>query len=66
MVIDESDAIGTTFLRARLLPEPNRKEVTNLWRRYVDFLLELYGAGIDKRKIQEASNETERMQNELW
>ena len=66
LVIDESNAIGTTFLRARLLPEPYRKEVSNLLRRYVDVLLEFYGAGIDKRKLQEVKDEAERMQNELW
>jgi hypothetical protein len=65
LLIDESNAIGTTVLRARLLPEPYRTEVSNLLHRYLGVLLEFYGAGIDKRKLREASDEAERIQNEL-
>jgi len=36
LVLDEANAIGTTFLRAQLLPDPARKEVSDLLRRYVD------------------------------
>ncbi len=66
LIIDESNAIGTTFLRARFLPEPYGSEVSNLMRRYVDILLKFYGSGIDPKKLREANDETERIQNELW
>ncbi len=49
LIIDESNAIGTTFLRARFLPEPYGSEVSNLMRRYVDVLLKFYGSGIDPK-----------------
>jgi hypothetical protein len=42
LVLDEVNAIGTTYLRAQLLPEPARKEVSDFFRRYVDVRLELY------------------------
>src|SRR6185436_16038471 len=35
-VLEEANAIGTTSLRAKLLPEPERSEVTRLLREYVD------------------------------
>ena len=35
-VLDEANAIGTTYLRARLLPEPQRTESAKLLREYVD------------------------------
>lgn len=35
-VLEEANAIGTTYLRARLLPEPERQEVVRLLRKYVD------------------------------
>src|SRR5215469_9188419 len=34
-ILAEANAIGTTALRARLLPEPHRKEVLGLLRDYV-------------------------------
>src|SRR5262245_64494451 len=35
-VLDEANAIGTTYLRTRLLPEPQRAESARLLREYVD------------------------------
>src|ERR1041385_857187 len=35
-VLEESNAIGTTYLRARLLPEPERTEIARLLREYVE------------------------------
>ncbi len=66
MVLEESNAIGTTFLRAQLLPEPPRKEVSSLLRRYVEVRLKFYEAGNDQKKLREVRNETERLQNQLW
>src|SRR5262245_51295921 len=39
VVLEESNAIGTTYLRAGLLPEPNAKEIRKLLREYVDVRL---------------------------
>ena len=50
-VLDESNAIGTTYLRAQLMPEPPRKEVSDLLRRYVEVRLQFYQAGIDGARI---------------
>ena len=37
-VLDEANAIGTTALRARLLPEPHNTETLKLLREYVQVL----------------------------
>jgi hypothetical protein len=66
LVLEESNAIGTTFLRAQLLPEPQRTEVSNLLRHYVDVRLEFYSAGIDPVMLREASDKTEQAHRELW
>jgi hypothetical protein len=66
MILEESNAIGTTFLRAQLLPEPPRKEVSNLLRRYVEVRLEFYNAGINQKMLGEVRNKTEGLQNQLW
>jgi hypothetical protein len=36
VILEEANAIGTTYLRARLLPEPQRSEVAKLLREYTD------------------------------
>ena len=66
LVLDEANAIGTTYLRAQLLPDPSRKEVSNLLRRYVDVRLEFYQAGINRARIQKAVDDTEKLHTALW
>ena len=65
-VLEESNAIGTTYLRAQLMPEPLRKEVSNLLRRYVEVRLEFYQAGMKGQRFQQAVAQTERLQLQLW
>jgi hypothetical protein len=66
LVIEESNAIGTTYLRARLLAEPQRKEVIGLLRAYVDDQLAFYAAGIDPARLAAANAATARVQERLW
>lgn len=66
LVLDESNAIGTTFLRAQLLPQPPRQEISNLLRQYVDVRLAFYGAAIDKKKLRQANDRTEQLHKQLW
>src|SRR6516162_6932392 len=40
LVLDEANAIGTTYLRAALVPEPHRTQIRTLLRDYVDVRLE--------------------------
>jgi hypothetical protein len=65
-VLEESNAIGTTYLRAQLMPEPPRKEVSNLLRHYVEVRLQFYQAGIAGQGFQKAKDQTERLQLQLW
>ncbi|MFI5332404.1 MAG: hypothetical protein ACHQ2F_15400 [Desulfobaccales bacterium] len=65
-VLEESNAIGTTYLRAQLMPEPPRKEVSNLLRQYVQVRLQFYRAGMEGEQFQTAMDQTERLQLELW
>src|SRR5262245_50368927 len=54
-VLDEAGVIGTTYMRADLLPEPYRAQIRNLLREYVDIRL----AGIRSRNIDQASSREE-------
>ena len=62
VVLDEANAIGTTFLRARLLPEPHAAEVARLLREYVEIRI----AAARDGKIDEAIARSEAIHELLW
>ena len=66
LVLDEANTIGTAYLRARLLPEPQRTEVAGLFREYVDARLRFHqeGEGPDARR--EDNDKADRLQDQLW
>ena len=65
-VVAEANAIGTTYLRAQLIPEPARSESLDLIRSYTDLSLrvsrEIPGSGAMRRTIAEQSV----LQRRLW
>jgi hypothetical protein len=61
-VINEANAIRTAYLRADFLPEPQRAEVRNLLREYVDIRLE----GVRSGKLEQAIARSEELQDLLW
>jgi hypothetical protein len=61
-VLEEANAIGTTYLRARLLPEPQRNEVAKLLREYVDVRVR----GVKEGNVVEASARSEELQELIW
>lgn len=62
VVLEEANAVGTTFLRARLLPAPEGAKVANLLRQYVDVRLR----GIHEGRVAEALAESELLHGALW
>lgn len=66
LVLDESNAVGTTFLRAQLLPEPPRKEISNLLRQYVEVRLALFEPGIHQNDLSWVNDQTDLIHRELW
>jgi len=61
-VLEEANAIGTTWLRSRLLPEPQRSETAGLLREYVDVRLKMVATGA----IAEGIVRSEAIHEELW
>lgn len=61
-VLEEANAIGTTFLRAGFLPQPQRDEVQRLLREYVDIRL----ATVRDGNVAEGIKQSERIQSRLW
>jgi hypothetical protein len=66
LAVDEANAIGTTYLRAQLLPEPYGSEAASLLRDYVDVRVEWYRALDDGERLDEANEVTEAYQQQLW
>ncbi|MFO0905374.1 MAG: hypothetical protein U0939_20365 [Pirellulales bacterium] len=62
VVLEEANAIGTCYLRARLLPEPERSQITRQLREYVDIRL----LAVQQNATQEAISESEEMHERLW
>jgi hypothetical protein len=62
VVLDEAGVIGTTYMRADLLPEPYRAEIRNLLREYVDVRL----VGIRSGNIDHASSREEEARLRIW
>jgi hypothetical protein len=61
VLLDEANAIGTTYLRAGILPE-RREEIRGLLREYVDTRL----AAVQSGNIAEGIRRSEDIQQEVW
>jgi hypothetical protein len=62
VVLEEANAIGTTYLRTQLLPEPQRSASARLLKEYVDVRLR----GVQEGKIEEAIARSEKLHELLW
>jgi hypothetical protein len=60
--VNQANTIRTAYLRADLLPEPNRTKIRNLLREYVDIRLEAYRSG----KFDYVLSRSEELHNLLW
>jgi hypothetical protein len=65
-VLEEANAIGTTYLRARLLPEPERTETVQLLREYVDARLPDLQRGDVSQVVTQAIRRSEELHEQLW
>ncbi len=66
LVLQEANAIGTTYLRASFLPETHRNAVEDLLRRYIDARIPLYDRGTTSAKLRSLEEQSSNLQHELW
>jgi hypothetical protein len=66
LVLEEANAIGTSFLRTRLLPDPERTEIANLLREYVNIRLQYANIRGDLDRLQVNRAQAVLLQNEIW
>jgi hypothetical protein len=62
VVLEESNAIGTAYLRAGLLPKPHGAEIRKLFREYVDVRLQAVKSGATDEAISKSTD----LQHALW
>jgi hypothetical protein len=62
LVLQEADAIGTTYRQAGLVPEPWRSRIRELLREYVDVRIEVTSPEAYERAVKESGT----LHSELW
>ena len=65
-VVNEANAIGTTALRARLLPEPQRAETLKLLREYVQIRLDIVKSELSLAEHPTVIDRSNALQELLW
>ena len=65
-VVDEANAIGTAYLRAQTIAEPQRSESLALFRLYTDAGLAISRAVPASAAQVRATSTSERLQRQLW
>src|ERR1043165_3684917 len=68
LLLDEANAIGTTWLRARLVPDPHRSEVRKLLHEYLEVRLQAAQSGKLQQlpELQQAIGRSEHLHDRLW
>jgi hypothetical protein len=66
LVLDEANAIETSYLRARLLPAPESTQIASLLREYVAVRLQYAYLGDNLDRLQATRERAARLQNEFW
>lgn len=66
LVLEEANAIGTSYLRTQLLPPTERNTIASLLRNYLNNRIEFGAAGEDPDRLQEMREQGQRLQNDFW
>ena len=66
LIQDEVTVIGSTYLRAKLLPSDLRGKVTALLKDYVSARIEFMRAGTDEKLLKAASESSRTIEDQLW
>ncbi|MEO4014860.1 hypothetical protein [Pseudomonas rossensis] len=66
LIQDEVTVIGSTYLRAKLLPSDLRGKVSALLKDYVSARIEFMRAGTDEKLLKAASESSRTIEDKLW
>jgi hypothetical protein len=63
---DEANAIGTTYLRAGMLPQEQGRSIAGMLRTYVDVRLSSYNAGDASPELAAIYEQTDELHAKIW
>ena len=66
LVLEEANAIGTSYRRAQLLPPPESADIRNLLHQYVDLRLQYGDVDEAPARIEIIRGQAARLQDEIW
>ncbi|MFM2004902.1 MAG: hypothetical protein RLZZ09_557 [Pseudomonadota bacterium] len=66
LVVSEANSIGTTYLRAALLPDKERQAIRGLLHQYIGKRLEFYDADRNADQIAAAERQGAAIQQAMW
>jgi Protein of unknown function (DUF4239) len=66
LLVDEANSIGTTALRAQMLPESVSNKMLELLREYVDARVRFSSAKLNAPELLQSIATTKRLQNQMW
>jgi hypothetical protein len=67
LIVQETNAIGTAWLRVDLLPEAAQPQIRDDFRSYLDARLAFYkNLGADRAKAADELALSEKLQNQIW
>ncbi len=65
-ILQEANAIGTTALRARLLPAPHKSEMLKLLREYIQIRIDITTHNATLAEIKPAIDRSNALQESMW
>jgi hypothetical protein len=66
LLVDEANSIGTTALRAHMLPESVSNKMLDLLREYIDARVRFSSANLNAPELLQSIATTKRLQNQMW
>jgi hypothetical protein len=66
LIIDETNAIGTAYLRVDLLPADAQPAIRTYFRDYLETRIELYENISDRNKVADLEQKTAALQMKIW
>ena len=66
LIVEETNAIGTAYLRLDLLPESAQPALRESFRQYVDSRLAIYQKAPDLQAVREELARSTQLQRDLW
>jgi len=66
LIVQETNAIGTAWLRLDLLSEGPRAQAQDLMRRYLDQRLDVYREVTDQARTAQSLTKVAELQNDIW